>query len=221
MNGSKYIFISSSSRTFNFPLDKHSLDVLSKKNFSDETLKKVRWVRNIFAEWRFDRNMKQFEDEVVECDLEYRNTITPESLVFAMQRFVTEIRKLDGSDYPPKNLYQIVLCVQFHLETLGFTWKLLDQDMFKEIRFTLDNVMKIQTSCGVGVTVKKADIITKTDEDILWNKRVLGVDNPEQLLYTVLYVIGLNCALRAGKEHRNLRSVNSMFTCMMIMALNL
>ena len=130
-----------------------------------------------------------------------------------MRRFITEIRKLDGSDYPQKMLYQIVLCVQFHLETLGFIWKLLDQDKFKDIRFTLDNVMKIRTANGIGIRVKKADIISKTDEDIMWSKGVLGTDSPEQILFTVLYVVGLNCALQAGKEHRFLRSIpfNSQF----------
>ena len=115
-------------RTFNFPLDKHSLDVLSRKNISDETLKKVKWVRNMFAEWRFTRNQNQYEDEMVGCDLEYKSMIIPETLIFAMHWFITEISKLDGTDYPPKTLYQIVLCVQFHLDTLGFSWKIIDED---------------------------------------------------------------------------------------------
>ena len=42
----------------------------------------------------------------------------------------------------------------------------------------------------------------------------LGKSNPEQLLNTVVFVLGLSCALRAGKEHRQLRSFgfNSQFT---------
>ena len=45
------------------------------------------------------------------------------------------------------------------------------------------------------------------DEDILWHRGILGTENPEQLMHTVLYLVGLYCALRAGKEHRNLRSI--------------
>ena len=146
------------------------------------------------------RNQNQFENEMVGCDLEYFITITVDSLIFAMRRFITEVRKLDGSDFPPKTLYQIVLCVQFHLETLGFNWKIIDEETFKEIRFTLDNVMKMRTSLGVGISVKKADIITKMDEDILWSKGVLGTDSPEKLLFTVLYVVGLNCAFVRRKR---------------------
>ena len=64
--------------------------------------------------------------------------------------------------------------------------------------------MKECTSAGLGITVRKADIITKMDEDILWHTGILGTENPEQLMHTVLYLVGLYCALRAGKEHRNL-----------------
>ena len=73
--------------------------------------------------------------------------------------------------------------------------------------------MKMCTAKGLGVTIKKANIISKMDEDILWSKGVLGIQFPEQLLLTVVYVIGLNFALRAGKKHRNLRSIsfNSQF----------
>ena len=57
----------------------------------------------------------------------------------------------------------------------------------------------------VGISEKKADyIISKFDEDILWSKDVLGFDNPKQLLYTVMYVTGLNFAL---DEHGYLQSI--------------
>ena len=143
------------------------------------------------------RNFEHGNDEFIECELENLQSFQPGTLVFAMRRFITEIRKIDGSDYidPPKTLYQIVLCVQFHLETKGIIWHLLEDDQFKELRFTLDNVMKKRMSEGLGITVNKADIITKTDEDILWMRGILGSENPEQLLHTVLYLVGLHCAL--------------------------
>ena len=112
-----------------------------------------------------------------------------------MKHFITEIRKLDGSDFPAKTLYQIVVCLQFHLEGMGFTWKLLDDKVFTEVRFTLDNVMKEHVSCGIGIRVRKADIITLVDEDYLWQSGILGSENPQQLLETVVYLVGLNCAL--------------------------
>ena len=38
----------------------------------------------------------------------------------------------------------------------------------------------------------------------MWNVSILGMTNPAQLLDTMLYLVGITCALRAGKEHRNL-----------------
>ena len=50
-----------------------------------------------------------------------------------------------------------------------------------------------------------ADIITEEQENIMWEKGLLGINYP-QLLDRMLYQIGLNFALYAGQEHRNLRT---------------
>ena len=51
-------------------------------------------------------------------------------------------------------------------------------------------------------------------EDILWSLGLLGTNNPEVLLVTVMFTLGLSCSLRAGKEHHVLRSIpfESQFT---------
>ena len=103
-------------------MDYESFEVLAHKNFSGENLKKIKWVRKMFAEWREVCNFEHCHDDYINCDLEDMSTITVDSLVSGMRRFITEIRKMDGNDFPPKTLYQIVLCVQFHLETKGITW---------------------------------------------------------------------------------------------------
>ena len=41
-------------------------------------------------------------------------------------------------------------------------------------------------------------------EKIMWEKDLLGMNNPQQLLTTMLYQIGLNFALRAGQDHKKL-----------------
>jgi hypothetical protein len=38
----------------------------------------------------------------------------------------------------------------------------------------------------------------------MWQKGILATDSPKRLLDTLLYSIGLNFALRAPQEHRNL-----------------
>ena len=43
------------------------------------------------------------------------------------------------------------------------------------------------------------------DEEILWERKVLGDHSPEALLNTMVYMNGLYFALRNGNEHRQLR----------------
>ena len=195
------------------PLDTASLQCLTRKNFADETKKKMAWVVNMFTDWREYRNgLEGLSD--IHCDLNDVTMINEESLKFAMCRILTEVKKVDGSDFPPKTMYDIVMCIQFHLEKLGFGWKLISEEIFQEVRFTLDNIMKERTAKGIGISVHKSDVLTLTDEDTLWCLGLLGTHSPEVLLHTVMFTIGLSCSLRAGKEQYCLRSVpfKSQFT---------
>ena len=202
----------SSQRSFHDPLDPDEFNDLGFKNFSPETMKKVRWVKKMFTEWRNYRNSIS-RGEIIFLDFDNIPTITEENVIYAVTRFITEIKKLDGTDFPPKTLYDIVICIQFLLDTIGFSWKLLNETVFNRIRYTLDNMMKRRTADGIGNSVRKAQVITFTDEDLLWSLGILGVHSPQVLLDTVLFVLGMSCALRAGKEHRQLRSIpfNSQF----------
>ena len=58
---------------------------------------------------------------------------------------------------------------------------------------------------GVGAEVKHTNIISKKEEQELWEKNVLGVDTPESLFRAVFYYNGKNFYLRGGKEHRALK----------------
>ena len=110
--------------------------------------------------------------------------------------------------------HEVVISLQFFLETEGFNWRLITDSEFKDVRFTLDNVMKQRTQQGLGNTVRQAEVLTLSDEDILWNLGLLGTTNPEVMLVTVMFTVGLSCNLRAGKEHHVLRSIpfESQFT---------
>ena len=127
----------------------------------------------MYADWHSVHNLTHGSDDFVDCDLENSVRVSVQSLISQMCKFITEIRKLDDIDFPAKTL-----CVQFHLEKNGIMWRLLDDEQFTELKFTLDNVMRQCTSTGIGISVKKADIISKTDEDILWSKGILGSENP-------------------------------------------
>ena len=190
-------------RKFNLPLQEEVLEDLTHKNFAPETMKKVKWVTKMFREWRVYRHSMGLD--YISCDLDVKSTITEDSLKFAVVRFLTEVKKLDGTDFPPRTLYDILVCLQFHLECIGINWKLLNSSIFSDIKLTLDNLMKIRTSQGLAKPVRKAQVLSHMDEDYLWSLGLLGSNDPETLLNTMVFLIGKGVALRAGKEHHVLR----------------
>ena len=143
----------SNHRKFKSPLPYEDLDKLRNKNFSPDTEKKIKWAVKMYHDWRSFRHENGFEN--IACDLDEKDTITYENLVFALVRFLTEVKKVDGSDFPGKTLYEILICLQFHLETIGIYWKLLRDETFSDVKYTLDNVMKMCTSQGIGIPVRK------------------------------------------------------------------
>ena len=102
---------------YNTPVPEAEIMDLGYKNFSSETMKQVRCVHKMYREWRAHRHANGLQ--FIQCDLEEKATITAESLKFALYCSITEIKKLDGSDFPGKTLYHIIVCMQFHLECQG------------------------------------------------------------------------------------------------------
>ena len=133
---------SSTGSSFKVPLKQDVLEDLSHKNFSPETMKKVAWADKLYREWRNYRNEMPNLESIL-CDLNDKTSITKSALIFALTRFLSEIKKVDGGEYPGKTLYDILICLQFHLETIGLGWKLLNDKTFKDVKFTLDNLMKL------------------------------------------------------------------------------
>ena len=54
---------------------------------------------------------------------------------------------------------------------------------------------------NIGMVKKQAGMITDNIQNELWEKGILGEENPDQLHSTVLFLLGWNLGLRAGDEH--------------------
>lgn len=142
------------------------------------------------------------EHNVMSCDLlQMSNT----DLNAILCRFICEVRKKNNEDYPSDTLYDLVLSLQLYLKHAGRKVRFLDDDCFEEVRNTLDNRMKDLSSQGKRAKRESAAVITVEQEEHMWQSGVLGEDNPKQFSRTLLYLIGMHFALRAGAEHRNLR----------------
>ena len=60
------------------------------------------------------------------------------------------------------------------------------------MKSVLDAKMKSLSKQSLGIDKKQADVISVEQEEILWSTGILGSDEPQQLLNTVVYLIGLN-----------------------------
>ena len=55
--------------------------------------KKIRWVNKMYHKWRNYRHSKEYLERIP-CDLDDISTITEESTIFAMTKFLTDVRSL-------------------------------------------------------------------------------------------------------------------------------
>ena len=76
---------------------------------------------------------------------------------------------------------------------------------FATFKASLDAEMKRLQGQGIGSKKRQAEALTLDEEDMLWEKKLLGDSTPQALLDTMVYCNGLYFALRSGKEHRQLR----------------
>ncbi len=188
------------------PVSESELKSPQGKTFAPATNKKIGWAVKLFVKWQKDRLARglggvQIESSDIldpQADVDYlKNTIC---------LFLSEVRRADGKEYPGPSLYNIVVMLQLHFDRQGKTWKLLDDPQFCCIKNTLDNLMKQRSLARITQPVKAAEPITLEDEETLWDMKVLGEDDPEQLRDTVLFLVGLTFVLRGGKEQRALRA---------------
>ena len=161
-----------------------------------------------FSEWRKNKleSRDNFDPIIYETDLERCDSLTKANLCYSLCCFIPEITKLkDGSLYPGCTLYQMIIAIQRYLSENGLNWKLIEGCEFSSVKTVLDNVMKERARDNIGTVKRQANVVTYDYEEMLWKKDILGEQNPDQLRQTVMFLIGINCGLRAGDEHQDLR----------------
>ena len=122
-------------------------------------------------------------------------------------KFITEVCKADGSEYTPCSLYLLLSGIQRHMRQVRPTKDInFSQDrVFLPLKNVCDSIYKRLHSKGIGVDTKATALLSTNEEDILWKKGILSLDNPTGLLNAVFFYNGKNFCLRGGAEHRNLK----------------
>ena len=166
------------------------------------TLRSTDWAVNVYLAWEAERNAEH--QEQVPKDLLHGKNL--QELAKWWGRFAVEVRKEDGNHYPPKTL-QLLLCgLQRYVKTTHrIQVNYMRDPEFLCLRNTLDAYYRKLHKNGIGCATKKTELLTREDEEKLWQTGVLNPDTPQGLLKCVFFLNGRNFCLRGGAEHRDLK----------------
>ncbi|CAH3107100.1 unnamed protein product [Pocillopora meandrina] len=84
---------------------------------SDSSRRKWAWVLKVFDQWMVERNkavneMSYSGEPLINENLD---EMSEEQLDFVLARFIAEVRKEDGQEYPGKTLYEMISSIQTFL----------------------------------------------------------------------------------------------------------
>ena len=105
--------------------------------------------------------------------------MSDEDLDFFLARFVAEVRKEDGQEYPSKTIYEMIcslLCyLRFNCKEPLF---LIDKKgcKFRNLNSALNFVVKERAEEGIGSITSQAEVITPDQMEYLWQNGFLGSD---------------------------------------------
>ena len=183
------------------PMSDNEVQQVKKAAVPKTTQRDTSWCINLWKEWRDDRNSRS--EEQIPSDI---CALSPHVLQRWLSRFVLEVRKKGGTEYHPDTLYHIVCGIMRFLRQNGKPEvDFLKEEAYADFRSTLDAEMKRLKRAGVGSHKRQAEPLTQEEEELLWEKRILGDHSPQALLNSVFFFNGVCFALRSGDEHRRLR----------------
>ena len=130
------------------------------KRVPANTRRSTVWGYNVWLEWC---KAREIVEEITSMDEKKINEL--------MARFVQEVRRKDGKEYPPSSLTSIVSAVQRYLRENGCpAVSFFDETnpTYDLLRKSLDSKLKALTRKGVGCQRKQAQPITPQMEEELW-----------------------------------------------------
>ena len=176
-----------------------------KNAIPDNTRKRNIWSFKIFQQWPEWKKTKWATKGRLMVLKDF-DEYDVSDLNFLLEDFAMSVRKEDKSEYPPSSLRSIFAGIfSTFRDKYNKCWDFFKDPKFQPARRALDAKMRELTRRGVGLNRRKAQVITQTMEEKLWDHGDLGSDDPQTLLNTLLYLLGIHFALRSREEHRHLR----------------
>ena len=94
----------------------------------------MKWAVNMYIGWRRSRILDPFvATQIKNADIEKLYMFSQGDFCYSLCRFIREIKKVNGDDYPPNTLREVIIMLQMHLHEKGLMWKLIDGQEFCQL----------------------------------------------------------------------------------------
>lgn len=134
------------------------------------------WVTTKNAELeKSSRRVKLFNTEILQ--------LTSDELNYSLCLFVKEVRKPNGAEYAPDTIYYLCLGIQQYLFENGRIDNIFCDPYYEKFTDCLDEVAK-----KFSVLYNDSHyIVTRVEEEHLWESKQLGAHSPHVLLSTLMF----------------------------------
>ena len=192
------------SSRFGLLTSEEELQTAAKGVVPSNTICNTRWAENNFRAWAVERNKSCPQDPV---PLELFKSHDAKLVCKNLCRFVMETRREDGKPYPPASLRCLLSAFNRILQDNKAPFSVFDKKdpQFRDLLRTLDTVSSELHREGIGAQHKSAAVISYEDENVLWEKGLLGDDSPRKLQHTIFYYAGMQFCLRGIQEQYDMR----------------
>ncbi|PAA85249.1 hypothetical protein BOX15_Mlig005367g15 [Macrostomum lignano] len=171
------------------------------------TRRKELWAVRIFDQWFEQRHNRILHGDTTGLlVLKERHEWNACDWNYLLKMFILEVRKVDGTKYNATTLRDIFSMMQHYLQyTLKKELNLWKDAACRDARMALDAAMKEATREGLVPGTNASSPIPATLEEELWQKGRLATTSPKLLLFTLVFYLGKQFALRGGTELHGLR----------------
>ncbi|XP_014252117.1 zinc finger MYM-type protein 3 isoform X1 [Cimex lectularius] len=152
----------------------------------------TRFARNWNKEIELGKEGKQVKTDLL--------SMMPEELNASLTLFLKEARMANGSDYLPDAKLYLMLGIQYYLFESGRI-----DDIFCDLScITFTDTLNEEAKKFLTLYPKQENVITRVEEEHLWEGRHLGAHSPYSLLTALIYFNTKHFNLMTVEEHMQL-----------------
>ncbi|XP_065202335.1 zinc finger MYM-type protein 4 [Planococcus citri] len=126
--------------------------------------------------------------------------LTTDELNYLLCLFVKEVRKPNGDEYAPDTIYYLCLSIQQYLFENGRIDNIFTDTFYEPFTNALDEVAKKFSEINDATQY----IVTRVEEEHLWESKQLGAHSPHVLLATLMFFNTKYFNLATLEEHMQL-----------------